>query len=127
MDQEYYLVIINVLKKKFIICKKKDDFNNEEYEIYLKFIFTELNKCQITSSIHQHPNLTFGTKLMLEFFKNIFSNIIKKEQVFKFKKNINFQEDLYLQLKQNKIISYLYNNEWVDVPNIDSVLNKYKN
>ena len=127
MDQEYYLVIINVLKKKFIICKKKDDFKKEEYEIYLKFIFTELNKCQITSSIHQHPNLTFGTKLMLEFFKNIFSNIIKKEQVFKFKKNINFQEDLYLQLKQNKIISYLYNNEWVDVPNIDSVLNKYKN
>ena len=127
MEQEYYLVIINVLKKKFIICKKKNDFKNEEYEIYLKFIFTELDKCQITSSIHQHPNLTFGTKLMLEFFKNIFFNIIKKEQIFKLKNNINFQEDLYLQLKNNKIISYLENDEWIDIPKVDSILSKYKN
>jgi hypothetical protein len=127
MDQEYYLVIINVLKKQFIICEQKDDFKNEEYEIYLKFIFTELDECKITSSIHQNSNLTFGIKIMLEFIKNIFSNIIKKNQVFKFKKNIKFQEDLVSQLKHNKIISYLHNDEWLDIPNFDSVLNKYKN
>jgi hypothetical protein len=89
-------------------------------------MFTESDNVKIISSIHQYINLPFGIKLMLEFVKNIFSNIIKKEQVFKLKKNINFQEDLYLQLKQNKIISYLDNDEWVDFPKVDSVLSKYK-
>jgi hypothetical protein len=126
MDKEYYLVITNILKKQFIICEAKDDFKNDEYEIYLKFMFTESDNVKIISSIHQYINLPFGIKLMLEFVKNIFSNIIKKEQVFKLKKNINFQEDLYLQLKQNKIISYLDNDEWVDFPKVDSVLSKYK-
>jgi hypothetical protein len=126
MEQEYYLVIVNTLQKKFIICTEKEEFKNKEHEIYLKFKFTESNRVQIISSIHQNSNLTFGIKIMLEFIKNIFSNIIKKHQEFKLKKNINFQEDLYSQLKHNKIISYFHNDEWLDIPNVDSVLNKYK-
>lgn len=127
MDKEYYLVITNILKKQFIICENKNDFKNDEYEIYLKFIFTESDNVKIISSIHQHFNLPFGIKLIIEFIKNIFSNIFKKEQVFKLKQNINFKEDLFLQLKHNKIISYLDNDKWIDVPKVDSVLSKYKN
>ena len=126
MEQEYYLVIVNTLQKKFIICAEKDEFKNKEYEIYLKFKFSKGDQVQIISNIHQNPNLTFGIKIMLEFIKNIFLNIIKKYKEFKLKKNINFQEDLYSQLKHNKIISYFYNDEWVEIPNVDSVLNKYK-
>lgn len=124
MEQEYYFVINNILQKKYIICTK-NDLINKDYEIYFKFKFTENNKVKIIN-INQNSNLTFGIKIMLEFFINRFSNIIKKNQEFKLKNNINFREDLYSQLKHNKIISYFHNEQWIDIPNMESVLNKYK-
>ena len=37
MEEEYYLVIVNTLQKKFIIYMDRDEFKNKEYYIYLKF------------------------------------------------------------------------------------------
>ena len=122
--KEYYLVIINGLKKQFTICENKEEFINEYYEVYLKFKFVNVNQVEITSNLYQNENLSFALRMLLEVAKNMLSFIIKKHQIFKLKRAINFEEDYKYQIRHNRVISYLYKDEWFDFPNIDSIIKK---
>lgn len=126
MEKEYFLVITNGLRKEFVICENKDDFDKEYYEIYFRFKFNNESQVELTSSLHQNENLSFSLRVLLELAKNMLSFIIKKHQVFKLKRTIDFEKDLKYQLKHNRVISYLYKEEWYDFPDLDSIIKKLK-
>jgi hypothetical protein len=126
MDKIYFIVVINGFKKNFLICDKSELFKNEYYEFYFKFKFINQNQIELVSDLHPNKNLSFSLKILLEVAKNMFSFIIKKNQIFKLKREIDFNQEPMNQLKKNKVISYLYNNQWYDFPDIDSIIKKIK-
>lgn len=123
-NKNLYLVINNILQKKFNIYDNKKQFINDYYEIYFKFKIVNNYQIELISDMYQNENLPFTTKLMFGVAKNMFPFLIKKHQIYKLKKEINFNEDVTSQLKHNKVVSYLYKDIWYDLPKLDTIITK---
>lgn len=125
MENEYYLVIENIFNKKFRITDKKEDFENEYYDVYIKFILIEDDKVKITENITQNPNVSFYMKFTIGTIINMLNYILQINQIFKLKRKIDKTGNVIYQLRHNRLLEYEYKDKWYDLPTIEDFMKKF--
>ena len=126
MSKNFYLIITNLANMEHYYTYDKLDINKTIYQFYIKLKLINENEIELLSTLKYSDNLTMSYRIMIEFIKKTYT-LFEKHHKIKLTNLINLNNDIFIQLKNNTIESYITTDKTISIDILMQIFNKIIN